>query len=267
MRTVQLLLMMFAACAGAQLPDEWGEPVDQGFGDLDPLAGNLRHVEPGLRTIGEQTSLYRVYPDAPFDEPTYQRVGQGFRVRYARPDYLVGSVNDQVELNIAPLEDGRFVELIPPGAIFDLSPRPLVATRRAASSVQGNYIDGRIDGRVDARVDGRVWQDHRAMVRRPLVAAPSWSRPRRGRPGSTPGSLLQPGWRRVGASEGAGPDVARTPQRPRTRRKMAPSRAHHPPADDAKSGKASVGPSDTTSQTAIKRDRSDSAERSPGARD
>ena len=155
-------------------PAGW-QPVDQAVGDLDPLSSNMRVVQPGLRTIGEQTSLFRVDADvvkgstlasdrASIHNPThggttYVRTGHGFRALYARPDYLVLVGRRHFDRNVAPRFDGEFVELVPADTVYDLTPLPSVATVSVGSAYSGKapMVDSRIDGRIDGRILGRAF--------------------------------------------------------------------------------------------------------------
>ncbi len=160
---IATLTVLAVATAGAAAPPADWQPVDQAVGDLDPLTSSMRVIQPGLRTIGEQTSLFRVETDAvtglTLNKTSYVRVGTGFRARYDRPDYLVIVDRRHFDRNIAPRFDGEFVELVPPNTVYDLTPLPSVTTTPAVSkfAAVGPRIDPRIDGRIYTGVSGRVY--------------------------------------------------------------------------------------------------------------
>ena len=159
---IVLIVLIVVTVSAAGPPAEW-EPVDQAVGDLDPLSHSMRQIPPGLRTIGEQTSLFRVQTDAvtgsSLQGTTYYRVGTGFRARYDRPEYLVLVDRRHFDKNIAPRFDGEFVELVPPNTVYDLTPLiPVSQTwlRQRFDPGIDPWIDHRIDTRIDGRVAGRV---------------------------------------------------------------------------------------------------------------
>lgn len=175
----------------------WG--VDQAVADLDPLVVAMRRVEPGIKTDdGEQTLLYAVYssdmPSALYPVmkhgqrtplPVYYRLGPGFRVKMDRMEYLIPIDRRHYQANIAPKQDGRFIEMPSANMVFDLRPplspfpplsslpplsRPSSCpasdgnrysdpTGKISASVAGQVnpgpIDGRVHGAVNAAVDGR----------------------------------------------------------------------------------------------------------------
>jgi hypothetical protein len=146
--------------------------MDQAVGDLDPLSTSLRQMQVGLRSTGEQTSLYRVpallaAPDYYQGGTYYYRLGPGFRARVTRLDYLIPLNKKSAAFDITPKYDGVYIDLIPAGAVFELSSKPALSGRPAipqpppprmvkAATPIGAPLDGRIDGRVDGRVDGLV---------------------------------------------------------------------------------------------------------------
>ena len=155
-------IALLTACAaltgtvGAAPPEHW-QPVDQAVADLDQLSTSLRRIESGLRSDGEQTSLYRVTDDSTVAaaSPVYYRVGPGFRARLHRIDYVVPVSRRSARMNVTPRRDGQFFELIAADTVFDLRPRPTNAS--PPSPPAPDYrIDARIDGRIDGRVDGHV---------------------------------------------------------------------------------------------------------------
>lgn len=161
--------------------------VDQAVSDLDPLTVGMRRVEPGIKIDdGEHTLLYAVYsPDMPsalspvmkygqlMPMPVYYRMGQGFRARMDRMDYLIQIDRRHYESNVSPKVDGRFIEVAPANMVFDLRPLPAglpgssqpvgaspqLSGSSASSSpdyrVQGQASQGPIDGRVNGRVNGQ----------------------------------------------------------------------------------------------------------------
>ena len=149
-----MMMLMLAA------PPEHWQPVDQGVGDLDELSTSLRAVRTGLRSDGEQTSLY-VVPTMRDGrvERVYYRIGPGFVARLHRPDYLVPISRDRVARNVQPAVDGRFIEVIPANTVFDLRPRypePAVSAGGWVDPRVQHRVDGRIEGRIDGRVEGRL---------------------------------------------------------------------------------------------------------------
>ena len=190
-----LTLTVVASITAAQAPAEPGlVPVDQGVGDLDRLSTSLRHVETGLRTDGQQTSLFRVVPPGNDPElnglsPLFYRVTPGVVARVNRVDYLVPISDRELGLNAQPRIDGQFIELIPADTVFDLStqPGPLLVKRAGhdadrpavvessasrespvpsgpgAAAVSptrpaspSDTTDYRLDLRLNTRIDGRV---------------------------------------------------------------------------------------------------------------
>lgn len=184
-RLVFILTVLAGAAAVAAPPGQWqcGTPVDQAVGDLDGLTTSLRNVQVGLRSTGEQTSLYQQVVAA--GEPDYDRaawvstaigqqravyyrIGPGFRARVSRLNYLVRVGDKGLALNIAPRFDGEFVELIPNDTVFELNPS-MVDYRRLRSADSSavraaipamtpvaGLVNGRVDGQINGRIDGRV---------------------------------------------------------------------------------------------------------------
>jgi hypothetical protein len=128
---VPLILLALPALALAGPPPQW-QPVDQAVADLDPLSVSQRHMETGLRSTGEQSSLYRVPapvpPDgdaslaAPAPPPVYYRIGPGFRARVTRLDYLVEDQHGQPAMNIAPAAGRHYFEIVGANSVFELAP-------------------------------------------------------------------------------------------------------------------------------------------------
>ena len=173
-QTLKILITIVAlttTIASAQ-PHGDLQPVDQAVADLDLLATSLRHIQTGLRTDGEQTSLFVLKPsptnafDTPGqtpppwginEQPVYYRIGPGFQAKVDRMDYLIRTGKRQFEINIKPLRDGEFFEMIPANTVFDLTPRTTTPTiDRPQSTATDRRIDARLDLRVDTRVDGNV---------------------------------------------------------------------------------------------------------------
>ncbi len=116
-------------------------PVDQAVADLDPLATSFRRIDPSLAVYNPNSSIYQIGGSDPLrnaaggiDPRTGLAVPRNFvfeqpgvRVFLNRPDYLVLTNEDlrrpEFGLNVAPAIDRAFIELIPPGAVFDLVPR------------------------------------------------------------------------------------------------------------------------------------------------
>ena len=189
----------FLTVAGsvAAPPSQWsnGRPLDQAVADLDPLATSMRTVQVGLRSSGEQSTLYqRVLPAGEPDydraawvstglgrpQAVYYRVGPGFRARLSRINYLVRVGEKGLALNIAPRYDGEFIELIPNDTVFELNPRvndyrALHAPGDSPGDAPGDApgyggisaavsglaprvlpVSGRVEGQISGRVDGRA---------------------------------------------------------------------------------------------------------------
>jgi len=165
-------------CAGLATAQPAGdraglEPVDQAVADLDPLARSQRRVEAGLRSDGEQTSLFVMPPradGAPGQLPRYLRLGPGVQAEIPRGDYLVpinpihNPAGVPLATNVAPLQDGLFMEMIPADTVFHLEPidtrigmpAPNATTPAADDPHDTGTPDARLDYRVDLRVDHRV---------------------------------------------------------------------------------------------------------------
>ena len=173
MRPLKILITMIALTAPAAHAQPHGgdlQPVDQAVADLDALATSLRQVQTGLRTDGEQTSLFVLRPpqtnayDTPRGQtpppwnanpqPIYYRIGPGFQARVNRMDYLIRTGKREFEINIKPPRDGQFFELIPANTVFDLA--PLTTTTTPLPAAADYRIDGRIDLRINSRVDGNA---------------------------------------------------------------------------------------------------------------
>jgi len=131
--------LMPAASVSAQT--QAFSPVDQAVADLDPLATSFRRIHPSLAVYNPNSSIYQIGGSDPLrnaagsvDPRTGLAVPRNFvfeqpgvRVFLNRPDYLVLTNEDlrrpEFGLNVAPVIDRAFIELIPPGAVFDLVPR------------------------------------------------------------------------------------------------------------------------------------------------
>ncbi len=182
MRWITSLILILSVPLAADQPQRL-VPVDQGVGDLDRLGTSLRDTQGGLRTSGEQTSLYQVVPGdaegwSDANAPVYYRLAPGFRARVDRIDYLVVDRQGELATNVQPHQDGAFIELIPPNTVFELGPR------LQAGFAQPQAIDPRADARVglpiDARIDLRVRPQAGPAWGSPsyaLPVAPSWSVP------------------------------------------------------------------------------------------
>lgn len=182
-----ILLMLASAPSAWALPPEDMIPVDQAVADLDPLTTSLRQQEWGLWEYGQDTSLLevndprpQVFADQPYlmqdrhgvHDRLYYRIGRGYRARVPRSDYLIPISRKWkiYDRNVPPVHDRDFIELVPTGAVFELSPQPMFVpgstqTQEPPPPEQAGgmliddqpavRIDGRIDGRVDGRIDGR----------------------------------------------------------------------------------------------------------------
>ena len=120
-----LLALVMASAARAQ---PMLQPVDPAVGDLDLLSHNLRVVEPGLRSIGEQSNLFTLQPLAPGSiatntVPVYYRLGPGFRARVDRMEYIVPVDERTARRNVTPVRDGFYLERFPANTVFELSAR------------------------------------------------------------------------------------------------------------------------------------------------
>jgi hypothetical protein len=136
------------------------QPIDQAVGDADKLATSLRRVDVGLRSDGEQTSLFRVQPSQYLPQ-TFLRVAPGLRARVERVDYLIRTGKKTFEMNISPRRDGQFLELVPANTVFDLRPveRAIPSTPLAPddeSPAVNAVVDSRVDGAIDGQVSNRV---------------------------------------------------------------------------------------------------------------
>lgn len=108
------------------------QPADPAVSDIDLLSNNLRRVEPGLRSTGEQTNLFLVRPiggagdaaSAPNAVPVYYRLGDGFRARVDHMEYIVPVDSKTARRNITPVRDGFYLERFPANTVFELSPTP-----------------------------------------------------------------------------------------------------------------------------------------------
>jgi hypothetical protein len=170
-----LMLLTMTTALVAAPPEQW-RPIDQAVEDLDALGTSLRRVEPGLRSDGEQTSLFQVPADE-YGQSQLYRVGPGFRARVDRVDYLVRRDRRDVAFNVAPRHDGEFVELAPTQTVYELTPMPAVVVNPPPATGA--------DARVNRQVDGRVGS---APARGPVYI--NGSRPPRtsGPPPATPTS-------------------------------------------------------------------------------
>jgi len=176
-----LLSVLFVAPAYSQSAGH-AQPVDQGVADIDPLSRSMRQVNQGIRSDGEQSSLFMVPNDPARSiggstnaKPVYYRMGPGFTAKMDRGDYVVRVGEKDLGYNIAPRHDGEFLEMIPPNTVFMLdasvdpriiapSPTPEPDLRSFAPGGPqpvmpkrvNNQIDGRVNRMVDRRIDNRV---------------------------------------------------------------------------------------------------------------
>jgi len=163
-------LGMCALAAGQSRPQL--RPVDQAVEDLDGLAVSLRRMGKGIRSDGEQTSLFK-YPQPAVGSALtrpYLHVAPGVIARIDRPDYLVfaGTRDKRILLkeNVAPKVDGMFIEVIPPNTIFELRPLDQLIgppTQAVAPQPSKYRIDTRLspppllgDHRIDLRIDTKL---------------------------------------------------------------------------------------------------------------
>ncbi len=160
--------------AQAQDDTQW-QPVDQTVSDLDLRASSARRVEQGIGVYGQTGSLYR-RPDTgpgwfvngnPISQQ-YQLREPGFTAWIDRPDYLVQNPLGDVGLNIAPSQDRRFIDLVPPNTVFDLVP----STSRAFVPYTDIYDDGLGSTRVNTRIDGFIDTTTTGQREHPLLTMP-----------------------------------------------------------------------------------------------
>ncbi len=156
MRTLLGILVLVLAAVPVLGQDY--RPVDQTVEDLDPLAVSQRMVQPGGGVFSDRVSMYRPldpYQLDPFGRPATQSYiyeQPGVRAWVSRPDYLV-VVDDSnprkplFNLNTKPVRDGAYVELISPGAVFDLT-YPV----QRSSMDRHPELDTRLDYRLDPRI-------------------------------------------------------------------------------------------------------------------
>jgi hypothetical protein len=168
-----MIALLMTKMVAAQSP-QTASPVDQAVADLDPLSTSLRHVETGLRFGGEQSSLYRLHQSNPAlvggqtfgADPAmrrYERVSPGTRAHVDRVDYLVRADRQGVEINVQPVVDGRFIELISANTVYVLDPLAGYPQPPAQADFRDMRIDARIDARVNGRIDGRADRRTRAV--------------------------------------------------------------------------------------------------------
>ncbi len=121
--------------------------VDRAVGDLDPLATSSRYLDPVYSNDLNRTRLFQVQDPDPLlgTRSQFRYEAPGFRATFDRPDYLTLS-KDGVTLNQAPTLDGNFIDLIPPGTVFDLTtPTP----RQIAVPPSAEMLRWRVDTRWD----------------------------------------------------------------------------------------------------------------------
>ncbi len=136
------------------------EPVDQTVADLDLRAVSSRHVEQGIGVFGQSGSLYHRSDTDQWQtlgQPlshTYQLRRPGYTAYIDRPDYLVVDLQGEINLNVAPSDDGNFLNLVPPNTVFDLVYRPATPTPVNDAWLDGPATSTRIDGQFHGRVTG-----------------------------------------------------------------------------------------------------------------
>lgn len=195
------------------------EPVDQAVGDLDALSTSLRQRQAGLRSHGEQSSLFtvprtlenlngQVHSITPraSQMPAYYRVGQGYTAEMDRPSYVVKRGKKEHAKNIQPQRDGEYAELIPANTVFVLdasvqqaihqsgsAPAPVEPVRfdnRIHVEPINRMVDGRSRGPIDARLNNKISND------------PNYRVPRQGVPQSMLSNSLTGGAGFSGAASG-----------------------------------------------------------------
>ena len=190
-RLAYAILLAVPAAALAGPPAQW-QPVDQAVADLDPLSVSQRRVETGLRSTGEQTTLYRVVvpgvndrfidpganagvnPGALGPKVVYYQIVPGVRAKVTRVDYLVKNGGAPSALDIAPTSNGQFVKVVGADTVFELGPAPTQAVAQPSSDalpagtpVAAPVFPASAAGK-SPRVDGRITDS-------PTPAAPAAS--------------------------------------------------------------------------------------------
>ncbi len=123
--------------------------IDRAVGDLDPLATSMRRIDPAYGGAPNRDQLFRLESaDAQTGVPgTFLLQAPEFRATFSQPDYLTLSP-EGVDLNTAQVQDGAYIELIPPGTVFHLGEVPPTTPSFAPAGpdrrlFQGGPIEGR----------------------------------------------------------------------------------------------------------------------------
>lgn len=167
-------IILLIGTAAMAAPPAGYAPVDQAVADLDRLTISLRRVEPGLRVgDGEKTALFApmqwpgqssramvaAIPDRTSDSSSpFYRIGPGFRAKVDRIDYLIKIDKHEYAVNVAPIQDGKFIELVSPNTVFDLQPVlpiPATVSTQAAQAVQA-LPDWSLPRQIDAHLERRI---------------------------------------------------------------------------------------------------------------
>src|SRR5690606_17894511 len=129
MRAAWAILMLLSVALPVVGQDY--RPVDQTVEDLDPLATSSRVIQGSPAVFSHRTSLYRPLDPRqtdPFGHPATQSYileKPGVRAWVSRPDYLVlvdpDPQHPKFNINVQPILDGAFFELVPPGSVYDLT--------------------------------------------------------------------------------------------------------------------------------------------------
>jgi hypothetical protein len=140
--TIVLIGWLATAAVGQTVTDQGLRPLDPLIEDVDPLRRSLRVVEPGLRSTGEQSSVFeRVTPGRePFTRPRTQRiifVSEGIIAEFDRSQYVVQP------------RTGRTFQTIPPNTVFYIGRPPSAAPMPDVPQAENAHTAAR-------RVEGRL---------------------------------------------------------------------------------------------------------------
>jgi hypothetical protein len=161
-RAILLAIALGLWCAVTPTNGQAFTPVDQTVGDLDLRARSLRHVEQGIGEFGQSGSLYRRQGFNPWSVGSGQPLTQQYQFRQPgvtawidRPDYLVLDEFGQLRMNTSPAQDRRFLGLIPPNTVFDLTLPVTVRLDPDARAIAEGWRDTRINTRINGTINTR----------------------------------------------------------------------------------------------------------------
>lgn len=121
------MVLMAAVLVPAAFAQTSGQPplVDRAVGDLDPLAASTRRVDPAYGMAPARDQLLQLEAADPMTGTPGQFLLQApeFRATFTQPDYITFTDQGR-DLNTAQIQDGAFIELIPPGTVFHLGEAP-----------------------------------------------------------------------------------------------------------------------------------------------